>query len=151
MCPKSEKFHVLWIKHLIHIIENIEKTNMWHGNLGFNVRLCLYFNLKLNCHILVIWNNCARSSDFRKVYMYGVNIMVNGCNLPPIRTRFEKNGQILIKLRSKLRSYVYIFGVLAKTRYFSVKIRAFCHEYNHIHVYLSEIMFLRAVHGRNWT
>ena len=34
-----------------------------------------------------------RSPDFKKVYMYGVNIMLNGCNLPPKITRFEKNSQ----------------------------------------------------------
>ena len=73
--------------------------------------------------------------------MYEVNVMENGCNLHPKRTRFEKNGNILIKLISKLRSYVFIFGVLVKTRCFRVKIREVCYEYAHIQVYLSVIVF----------
>ena len=81
------------------------------------------------------------SPDFRKVYMYGANIMVKCCNMRSKITRFEKKGQYSDFFRSKLRSYVCIFGVLAKTRYFGVKIRAICHEYDHIHVYLSEIVF----------
>ncbi len=75
-------------------------------------------------------NVSSRSPDSRKVQMYRSNIMLNSSNLTSKIMRYEKNYQ-----------YLHIFGVWAKTRYFRVKIRVIWHEFDHINVYLSRIMF----------